>query len=225
MVVAGNITFEQVKQLAKKWFEPIPAGQKPQKLFGKEAKQTEARQQTIEAKVPVNVIYKAYHMPGRYDADFHTIDLFSDVLGRGKSSVLHEKLVTENPVFSSLSAYVNASLDPGLLLINGNLNEGITFEQADSAICEVVNNLLKKGITDSELEKVKNQSLTTQAFSEVDLLNRAMTLAFSANAGNIEYANLEATNIEKVNKTDLIEKAKIVMREDNCSTIFYKAVS
>jgi zinc protease len=225
MVVAGNVKLEQIKQLAKKWFEPIPAGKKPLKLFAKEEKQTEARKLILEAKVPVNVIYKAYHMPGRYHDDFHTIDLFSDVLGRGKSSFLHENLVTKNQIFSTISSYVNASLDPGLLIINGNLNEGISLEEADTAINQVVNELIKNGISDLELAKVKNQSLTTQAFSEVELLNRAMTLAFCANAGNIEMANMEAKNIASVNKTDLIEKGKMIMTAENCSTMYYKSIS
>jgi zinc protease len=225
MVVAGNVTLEQIKQLSKKWFEQIPAGNKPEKTFAKEAIQIEARQLIVEAKVPVNMIYKAYHMPGRYAKNFHAVDLFSDILGRGKSSALHETLVTDNRIFSTISAYVNASLDPGLLLINGNLNEGISFENADKCINEVIAQLIINGLSDAKLEKVKNQSLTTLAFSEVELLNRAMTLAFSANAGNIEMANLEANNIESVSKSEILDNAKNVMQKENCSTMYYKAVS
>jgi zinc protease len=224
LVIAGNVKLEQIKELAEKWFGPIPAGLKPTKSYEFEPKQTEATKQTIEAKVPLNVIYKAYHMPGRYDERFHAVDLFSDVLGRGKSSLLYEKLVKNTKMFGSISAYVNATIDPGLLVINGNLNDGIDLDDADNAIIEVIDELLSKGISDSELEKVKNQSLTSHAFSEVELLNRAMALAFSANAGDINYANMEPENISKATKTDMIDQAKLVLKKENSSTLFYKAI-
>jgi zinc protease len=225
LVLAGNVTFEQVKMLAKKWFEPIPAGTDLVKKIKCEPIQTVARKEEFEAKVPLNAIYKAYHMPARYAENFHAVDLFSDILGRGKSSKLHDKLVKNYQIMGSVNAYVTASLDPGLLIVQGNLNTGIELEAADKAISQVVNELLSDGILDNELEKVKNQSLTTQAFSEVELLNRAMALAFSANAGNIDYANLEAEKVEKVTKEEVLNEAKIVMRHENCSTLYYRAVS
>lgn len=225
LVVAGNVTLEQIKTLSKKWFEPIQAGGDLVKKIKSEPKQTRSRKLEYEAKVPLNAIYKAYHMPARYAINFHAVDLFSDILGQGKSSKLYEKLVKKKQILGSVNAYVTASLDPGLLMIQGNLNEGVNFEEADLAINQVVNDLLTDGILDSELEKVKNQSLTTQAFSEVELLNRAMALAFSANAGNVEYANSEFEKVEKVTKEEISTEAKIVMRPENCSTLFYKSIS
>jgi zinc protease len=225
LVVAGNVTFEQIKQLSQKWFEPIAAGKEIIKNIAFEPKQLMARLSQIEAKVPLNAIYKAYHMPARHHDAFMAVDLFSDILGRGKSSRLHEKLVKENLIFNSIGAYVTASLDPGLLLIQGNLNQGIKMENANAAIEDVVNELLTIGVADSELEKVKNQAETTIAFSEIELLNRAMSLAFSANAGNVEYANMEAEKIAKVDKNYMIKEAKKVLGVENCSTLYYKSVS
>lgn len=225
LVVAGNVTVNQIKLVAKKWFEPIPAGQEIVRNYPLEGPQTEARTQVVETNVPLNAIYKAYHMPARYSENFHAVDLFSDILGRGKSSELYEALVKKNAIFGSVNAYVTASLAPGLLVVQGNLNNGIGLTEADEAINNIVNSLLLNGITLPALEKVKNQSLTTQAFSEVDLLNRAMALAFSANAGDVDYANNEPAKIEKVTAEEIVLEAKKVMRPENCSTLFYKAVS
>ncbi|MES2795194.1 MAG: pitrilysin family protein [Bacteroidota bacterium] len=225
LVIAGNITLEQIKNLSKKWFEPIPAGNLPIRNLKAEPKQIEARTKIVEAKVPLNAIYKAYHMPGRHADNFHEVDLFSDILGRGKSSRLHENLVKKEPIFGSIAAYVTSSLDPGLLMIQGNLNVGIDLNEADQAINHVVDELFLKEISEAELEKVKNQSLTTHAFAEVELLNRAMALAFSANAGNVDFANLDSDLVAKVSKSNLLSESQKVMRPENCSTLFYKAVS
>lgn len=225
LVVAGDVTLEQVKQLSKKWFEPIPAGNVMVKNLPKEPIQTAARFLEIEAKVPLNAIYKAYHTQGRHDDDFNSVDLASDILGRSKSSRFYTKLVKENKIFNSVNAYLTASLDPGLLMIQGNLNVGVSLEEGDAAIQDVLDDFLKNPISEEELSKVKNQAESTLVFSEVELLNRAMNLAFAANAGNVEYANQESAKIQAVTTDSLIIQAKHILTKENCSTMYYRAES
>jgi zinc protease len=223
LVVAGNVTVEQVKQLSKKWFEPIPAGNVVVRNLPKEPIQTASRFLETSAKVPLNAIYKAFHTQGRHDADFNAVDLTSDILGRSKSSRLYTKLVKENPIFNSLNAYVTASLDPGLLMIQGNLNPGVSIEEGDAAIQDVLNDFLKNPISEEELAKVKNQAESTLVFSEVELLNRAMNLAFAANAGNVEYANQESAKIQAVTRDGLMNQVRTILTKENCSTMYYRA--
>ena len=225
LVVAGDVTLEQVKQLSKKWFEPIPAGNVIVKKLPKEPIQTNARFLEVEAKVPLNAIYKAYHTQGRHDNDFNSVDLASDILGRSKSSRLHTKLVKENNIFNSINAYVTASLDPGLLMIQGNLNAGVSIEEGDAAIQNVLDDFLQHPISEEELSKVKNQAESTLVFSEIELLNRAMNLAFAANAGNVEYANQESAKIQAVTADSLMNQVKSILTKENCSTMYYRAES
>ena len=145
------------------------------------------------------------------------------ILGRGKSSRLYTKLVKEKQLFNSVSGYVTASLDPGLLMIQGNLNEGVSLEEADAAIEEIVADLINNTLEESELQKVKNQSESTMAFSEVELLNRAMNLAFAANAGNVDWCNQDAEKIAAVTPESLQAMAKQILRKENSSTMYYRA--
>ncbi|WP_019989481.1 M16 family metallopeptidase [Rudanella lutea] len=223
LVVAGNVTVEQVKQLCAKWFAPIPAGKPYLRNLPKEPVQTEARRLETSAAVPLNALYKAYHMPGRYEPGFQAADLLSDMLGRSKSSRLYQKLVRDTPLFNNLSAYITASLDPGLLVIQGTLNEGVMLEEADAAVEAVVNELIDQPVPDDELAKVKNQAESTLAFSEVELLNRAMNLAFAANAGDAELVNGEAEKIQAVTPDAIQAMARQVLRPENSSTLFYRA--
>jgi len=223
LVVAGNVTVPQVKELCKKWFEPIPAGEKYKRNLPKEEKQTEARILETSAKVPLNSIYKAYHTAGRFDEGFHNADLLSDILGRSKSSRLYNRLVKERAMFNNISAYVTASLDPGLLMIQGNLNQGISLEDANTAIEEIVQEIMENRVDDNELQKVKNQSESTLAFAEVELLNRAMNLAFAANAGDADWCNQDADKIRAITAESIQNTAKEVLRKDNCSTMYYRS--
>jgi zinc protease len=89
LVVAGNVTVDQVKKLSEKWFGPIPAGIVNPRNLKKEPLQTDKRTLDVSAKVPANALYKTYHMTGRFDKDFYAADLLSDVLSRGHSSRLY----------------------------------------------------------------------------------------------------------------------------------------
>lgn len=70
LVVAGNVRFDQVKQLSEKWFGPVGAPEQPGRRLPQEAPQTLKRTLEIEADVPASALYKAYHMPGRFHRDF-----------------------------------------------------------------------------------------------------------------------------------------------------------
>jgi predicted Zn-dependent peptidase len=222
LVVAGNVTVEQVKQLCAKWFAPIPAGDPYIRQLPQELVQQEARKLETSAKVPLNALYKAYHMPGRFEAGFQTADLLSDMLGRSKSSRLYQRLLRDNPLFSNIGAYITSSVDPGLLVVQGTLNEGVSLEEADAAVEAEVQEFIHQVVPEDELAKVKNQAEATLAFSEVELLNRAMNLAFAANAGDPELVNQEAEKLQAVTPDNIQSMAREVLRKDNCSTMYYR---
>jgi predicted Zn-dependent peptidase len=162
-------------------------------------------------------------MPERYSKAYHVVDLLSDVLGRGKSSRLYEQLVKKDRLFNSLNAYVTSSIDPGLLVISGKLNEGVSIEKGDRAIEDLLENIKQHEISEEELQKVKNQAEASLIFSEVELLNRAMNLAFAALQGIPEYVNQEPELIQQVTGHELKVMAERILVAENCSTLFYRA--
>ena len=198
LVLGGDITVVQAKELSKKWFGPIPKGNKPLRALPKEPVQHEARRGETSGDVPMDAFYRAYHMCGRWEKDFFATDLLCDILGRGKSSRLYEKLVNTDKIFHTLHAYITSSFDPGLIVIDGKLRDGISIEEGEKRVDEVIRELLSQGITDEELEKVKNQAESTLIFSESELLNRVMNLAFAALEGDPNLANGEVERLRKV---------------------------
>lgn len=223
MVVAGNVTLAQVKALSEKWFEPIPAGEPYLRNLPKEPKQIEARRLELTAKVPSNAIYKTWHCCAKLDKDYAATDLLSDLLGHGKSSRLYTQLVKENALFSSLGAHVSGSIEAGLFIIEGKLNDGVSFETAENAINKLVAELLLEGVSEQELNKVKNQAESTLVFSEVELLNRAMHLAFAANLGDVNLANRELETLRAVDVAQVNKVAREILVDSNCSTLIYRA--
>jgi zinc protease len=223
LVVAGNITVAKAKELSEKWFGPIPGGVKYERNIPQEPKQTEARRLDTSADVPLNALYKAYHMPARDDENYHAADLVSDILGRGKSSRLYDKLVKEQKLFNSISASVMGSIEPGLLIIQGKLNAGVDLETANKAIEDINSELMAIGISEEELTKVKNQAETSLVFSEIELLNRAMMLAFCNLLGDTNLINQESAKVQAVTSAQLLQQARTILDPNNCSTLYYHA--
>ncbi|HTF19017.1 MAG TPA: pitrilysin family protein [Chryseolinea sp.] len=222
LVVAGNVTVEQVRKLSEKWFGSIPAGKKYRKLPA-EPRQTEKRTDTVVAKVPASAIYKAYHMPGRFDKDYYAGDLLSDILSRGQSSRLYQQLVKEKEIFTSISSFVMGTVDPGLLVISGRVKDNVSLDEAEAGINQVVAEVLQKGVAKDELDKVKNQTESTLEFGEVELMNRAMNLAFAKLSGDTHLVNRESQLINEVTLEDIKRVASEVLREENSSTLYYEA--
>lgn len=225
LVVAGKVTTEEVKRLSEKWFGPIPAGDVPERRLPAEPVQQAARQLNTEAKVPLSALYKAYHMGTRASADYHAADLMSDILGRGKSSRLYNALVKEKRIFNSIQAYVLGSIDPGLLVIDGKLNEGHGFEEAEEALNEIIGKLRDELVPGEELTKVKNKAESSWVFSEMELLNQAMNLGYMSFVGDPNWVNTEVEKIAAVSPGDIREQAQKILREENCSTLYYEAAS
>lgn len=222
LVVAGNVTVDQVKKLSEKWFGSIPSKEKPVRKLPAEPKQRTKRIETVEAKVPANALYKTYHMPGRFHDDYYAADLLSDILSRGHSSRLYHQLVKEKEIFTSISSFVMGTIDPGQLVISGRTKDGIKLEDAEQEVSAVIEQMLND-VTETELEKVKNQAASTLEFGEVEVINRAMGLAFSALSGNVNMINEEKGRINAVTVHDIQKVATEILSESNSSVLYYKS--
>jgi predicted Zn-dependent peptidase len=223
LVVAGAVAFDEVKRLAEKWFGPIAGGERRARQLPQEPAQTEARRAEVTAPVPLSALYKAWHMPARLDPRYHAIDLLGDLLGRGKSSRLHQRLVKELQLFNNISASATGALDPGLLVVSGKLNAGVALEEADRAVEAVVAELLQAEVPAEELQKVKNQAEAGLVFGEIELLNRALALAIGKLLGNANLVNEEPAQLQAVTPADVRAAAELVLRPENCSTLYYQA--
>jgi zinc protease len=224
LCVAGDVTKREVENLVTKWFSEIPVRKITTRKLPQEPKQTEARFLEMQSKVPANAIYKAYHMAKRMDDDFYSTDLITDILSRGKSSRLTQKLVKNEKLFSEINAYITGDIDEGLLIVSGKLNNSISFKTADDAIEETLNEIQTKPIEEKELEKVKNKWLTNKLFEDLNVLNKAMNLCYFELLGDIDLHDKELEKYKAVTSSQIIRSAKKIIQPTNCSTIHYKAI-
>ena len=223
MVVGGDVKLEEVKRLSEKWFGNIPATEKLARLLPMEDDQIEERRETVEANVPLNAIYKVFHMPARTESGYYSADLISDILSRGNSSRLFRNLLKDQKLFSDINAYLTGSLDAGLFVVEGKPLPGISMEVAEAAIWKELNLISTELVPEDELTKVKNKMESTMVFSEMSLLDKAMNLAYFELLGDAEQLNSETQKYLDVTAEEIKAQAAHIFRKENSSTLYYLA--
>jgi zinc protease len=221
MVVGGNVKTADIKAMAEKWFGAIPAGEAYTRDLPQEPLQTEPRQLTVKANVPLNAIYMAFKMPDRRSEAYQRFDLLSDVLSQGQSSRLYNTLLKEQQLFSDIHAYITSSMDDGLFVVEGKLVEGITMEVAEAAIWIELERIKQESVTVNELTKVKNKSESIMVFAEMSLLDKAMNLAYYELLGDAALLNTEIDRYLSVTAAQIQEAAQQTFVKEQCSTLYY----
>lgn len=221
LVVAGNIALPQTKELAEKWFGPIERKTVIKPKYVPEPIQKEARTETVYANVPADLLVKAYHTVARTHPDYYATDLLSDLLGAGKSARLYIELVKNQQLFSELDCYLTGDIEPGLLVIEGKLAEGVSVKTAEQAIETLLIHFCEMEVNETELVKVKNKSETSIRFNDIGVLNKAMKLAYACVMGDLELVNKETEYYQAVTSNDILRVAKSIFSPSNCSTLYY----
>ena len=219
--VAGNVTTEQVKTLAEKWFGPIESGEKYVRQLPEEPEQKTPKKLEVYAEVPLDALYKCWHIYSRLDSRYYIADLITEVLGGGGSSRLYQALVKEKQLFSNIECHHFGSVEKGLLAIEGKLVKGVKMEEAEAAITVELEKIKEEKISEAELEKVKNKTESIIAFEDMSVMNRANSLAFYELLGDADLMNTELDRYRQVTAEDIRQEAAAIFKDTNSSTLWY----
>lgn len=219
--IAGNVTTNEIKILSEKWFGPIEKREILSKNIHQEPEQLEARKQTVYRNVPFNAIYIAFHMSSKHEKEYYVTDLISDLFANGKSSRLYQQLVKNKKLFSDINAYITSDIDAGLFIITGKLIKHVKMEDAEHAIYEEIDQIVKGEIGDYEIEKVKNKFESVYEFGQLSALNKATDLAYYELLGDAELINHEIEKYRSVTKEEIQNVASKIFNKKNSSTLYY----
>jgi predicted Zn-dependent peptidase len=221
LVVAGNVKTDQVKFLVEKWFANIPSGKKYNRNIAAEPKQDSARKLEVRANVPLDALYKCWHMDKRLDHGYYVADLITEVLAGGSSSRLFQRLVKERQLFSNIECYQFGTIDNGLLAVEGKLVKGVKMKDAEDAIEDELDKLRKEKISDKELAKVKNKTESALAFEDMSVMTRANNLAFYELLGDAALFNADREKYLAVTQEDVLNYSNNIFDPNNSNTLYY----
>ena len=216
VVVSGAIKFDQVKQFAEKYLEPIPAQPAPPIVHIVEPAQKGERRITVQKEVANPYLMIGYHTPESKSDDYYALNILSSILSSGESSRLYTSLVDQQQIANQIFTDYGDSFDPGLFNIYAVANTNVSEVDLENAIYTEIEKIKKDGISERELQKIKNQKLM-EFYGQVETINGK-----SNNIGTYEvffgdYKKMfdAPKNYNKVNVADVQQVAKKYFTKSN----------
>ena len=159
VVIVGDITVDQVRKLADQYMAPVAARGLPPKIRTVEPQQNGERRVTTYKDISTPNVLLAYHTPQTSHEDYYALDLFSSILSTGNSSRLVKSLVMDTTIASQVFTFLGEGFDPNIFNIYAVAGDGISAADLEKALLDQIDSIAKNGVTDAELQKVKNQKL------------------------------------------------------------------
>ncbi len=221
LVLAGGVKTSQVEKAVRKWFEQIQPNFTYTRNLPIEAPQTADRNLILRSRIPADAIYMAFKSTERLSPDYYTTDLITDILAVGESSRLQRILIKDLQLFSEIDAYITGDIHLGLLIVTGKIMPGVSIEKAEKAVWNVLEDLVHRKVDGQEMQKVKNKMEAHIEFSETNIMNNAMNLAYYELLSDAEEINLEVHKYLSIEAEDVQRVSAEIFRKEACTTIYY----
>lgn len=216
VVIAGDVKLAQVKALADKYFAPIPAQTPPKAIRTVEPEQKGERRTFVQkASVSTPNVMLAYHIPAATHADFYALDLLSSILSQGNSSRLYQSLV-DKQVALEAQTYMPMSVDPNLFYVMGVATPEVKASTLERALIEQIDAIATSGVTQQELDKVKNIKLMDFYRAMETINGKANTIGtYEMYFGSYDKLFNAPEAYNKVTSADIQRVAQTYLRKSN----------
>jgi zinc protease len=210
MIVVGDVNPKEVLALAEKYYSDIPSKSLPQRKSQIEIPQIGAKK--IFVKVPAENadIHMAWKVPklesGQLDnVEPYALSVLSAILDGHANSRLNRKLVRDQRIANTVDAsYDMAARGPQLFMISATPTKSSNLDSLEKNIRTILNEIKNKGVTESELNRVKSQLLSSQIYKRDSVFAQAMEIGMSEMEGiSWKYLNEMLTKVQKVTSKDI----------------------
>jgi len=157
LVVAGDVDPEEVYEKVEHYFGDIPPGPPIVKKEEWIVKLDRDKKEVMQDRVPQARLYKVWGGPSLTEEDNDLLNIAGDVLASGKNSRLYERLVYNDQTATNAQAGMIGNEIGDLFLTSVTVQPGGDLQEVEKAVNEEIERLLKDGITEEELERVKAQ--------------------------------------------------------------------
>ncbi len=220
LVITGDVTLDEVRPLAEKYYGPIPRGKDVVRRAGvAEPPQLAARRVVLRSKrVREPRWNREYLAPSRVAGETRhadALEVLDVILGGGTTSRLYRALVLDQKVALSVDSYYDAdTLGPTAFGLAARPKQGIGHEQLEKAVEAEIDKLLEKGVTAAEVKAAKKRMLAAAIFSR-DSLRRGASAIGSALTTGQTIADVETwpDKVRQVTAGQILEAARYVFRD------------
>ena len=228
LIVAGDVTPDEVRTLAKEYYEVIPANPDlPERARPQEPRQMAERRVFYEdPRVAQPYLTRSYLAPERdpgAQEDAAALTILAEVLGGGTTSVLNEKLQFETRTAVYTGAYYGGTaLDDTTFNLTIVPGPGVTLEQAEDAMDDVITGFLETGVDQAQLDRIKTQLRASQIYARDDVGAIANRYGRGLTQGlTVEDIQAWPDVLQAVTVDDVMAAARDLFGKDNNSVTGY----
>lgn len=216
VVMVGDITLDQVQALATKYFELIPAQDPPRPVHTVEPEQLGQKRLWVKKDVSSPNLIIVYHVPETRSEDYYALDMLNSILSEGNSSRLYNSLIDEKQLAVNVFTYFPLAFDPNLLYVYAVCSRNVNEEKLEKAIYSEIDKIIEEGVTERELQKVKNQKLVEFYHSMETIDGKANTLGtYELFFGDYKKLFNAPEEYEKVTVDDIKRVAEKYLKKSN----------
>src|SRR6266404_3092198 len=224
LLVVGDFDPKQLDAWVDKYFAPIPKPGLPlPRVETKEAERTgEKRFTEYGANVPLPGVGITYLIPSEKSGDAPALTMADAILSQGRSSRLYQSLIYQQQVAQSTNANADLKEDAGLFELTAIVAAGKKPEDAEAALRAEIKKLQDEPVSASELEKAKNQLITSQLRQRETNLGKSQSLGgATVLLGDPNRVNTELERLQAVTAADVQRVAKKYFTDQNRYVFFY----
>lgn len=215
LVVAGDVTPDEVRKLAEETYGLIPArGERPVRFRPRDPEPVAARHITVaDPKVEQPTLQRLYLVPSCRTAtnrDCYALELLAEVIGGGPTSYLYRKLVLERGVAVNAGAwYMSSAMEDTRFCVYAVPAEGVSLEDLEKAVDEVLATVAAEALDVDAIERAKTRLVAETIYSTDSQSSLARIYGSALAIGeSIEEVRRWPLEIEAVLKDDLASVAE-----------------
>lgn len=212
IVVAGDVTVEQVRELAEQYFGDIPRGPDVAPLpEPTPTPRTDGERRAVveDPLATLPLLAMSYNIPPHDHADTYALHLLSNIFSDGESSRLHRRMVKEEKAALQVGSFLYSREGPGAFMFFMFPNQGVSTERLEALAAEEIEKLQREGVSERELQKAKNQIRASQIMGRQRVYSKSEALQhFRRYHGDPAEINRDLERYEAVTVDDIREAAR-----------------
>ena len=216
LVIAGDVTLDQLKPMVEKYYGPIPSRPLPVRFRAEEPPQRAERRIEMEhPRVTQTTWSRSYLAPSyAWGEKQHAMPLsfLVEILGGSSTSRLYRALVVEHKIAVSAGAYYNpGGLGPNRFGVYAVPAQGKTPAEVEAAVRGVIETLLTTGVTAEEMTRARTGMLAEVVYARDSVQGAARIFGAALTTGrSIEDVETYAEQVNAVTADQVNAAGKAV---------------
>jgi len=221
LAIVGDFDKAKIKALVEKYFGSIPAGPEVPKITATTPPITSERRAVVTDQVELPRVYMGWITPPVFQKGDADSNLFSQILGGGKSSRLYKSLVYEKQIAQDVSTSTEETRLGSIFELTVTAKPGVKPEDLEKAIDAELAKLQAEGPSAAEVERARNVTETAL----VRGLERTNGVANRLNyynqfLGNPDYFSKDLARFDAVTPADIKHTAQTIFKKDARAVVY-----